>query len=384
MAEAYDIVVAGGGLVGCAFALALRGREHSAALLDARRGQHADDDNRAIALSHGSRLLLERLGVWQSLPSVTPITEILVSQQGGFGRAELTAAEARVPALGYVVGYTALQRTLMSALATSEVDVLREAIVDRVNDGADSAMVSLQAAGQTRHIAARLVAIAEAGANVALSNVKTRDYRQSAVICNVRSERPHLNRAYERFTPEGPLALLPNGNELSLIWTAEHGHAQELATLDDAEFCARLRSTFGAALGGFSAPYSREVFPLTLKYAAQPVASRSVLIGNAAQTLHPVAGQGFNLCLRDAWELAQAIASQGDCDPGNATMLNHYCSQRRFDRTATILFTDSLIRLFSKDNRLMSLLRGCGLAALSGIPPIKNFLTRRTMFSARG
>jgi hypothetical protein len=153
---------------------------------------------------------------------------------------------------------------------------------------------------------------------VALSNVKTRDYRQSAVICNVRSERPHLNRAYERFTPEGPLALLPNGNELSLIWTAEHGHAQELATLDDAEFCARLRSTFGAALGGFSAPYSREVFPLTLKYAAQPVASRSVLIGNAAQTLHPVAGQGFNLGLRDAWELAQAIASQGDCDPGNA------------------------------------------------------------------
>ena len=151
--------------MGCAFALALRGREHSVALLDARRWQHADDDNRAIALSHGSRLLLERLGVWQSLPSVTPITEILVSQQGGFGRAELTAAEARVPALGYVVGYTALQRTLMSALATSEVDVLREAIVDRVNGGADSAMVSLQAAGQTRHIAARFVAIAEGGAN---------------------------------------------------------------------------------------------------------------------------------------------------------------------------------------------------------------------------
>jgi 2-octaprenyl-6-methoxyphenol hydroxylase len=198
------------------------------------------------------------------------------------------------------------------------------------------------------------------------------------------SEQSHQNRAYERFTPEGPLALLPNANHWSLVWTASPEHAQELAALSDRDLCRRLQNAFGNAVGAFTAAGPRQVFPLALKYALRPVAPRTVLIGNAAQTLHPVAGQGFNLGLRDAWELSRAIVARGEEDAGARELLNRYFSQRRFDRIATILFTDSLIRLFCKDIPLLNAARGCGLTAFGAISSAKNFLARRMMFGTRG
>jgi 2-octaprenyl-6-methoxyphenol hydroxylase len=234
----------------------------------------------------------------------------------------------------------------------------------------------------TCELAARLIAIADGGDRLHLAHVEERDYRQSALVCDVASDEPHQNRAFERFTPEGPLALLPTRRGWSLVWTARPARAGELAALDDAGFCAHLRATFGPALGAFRVLGKRQVFPLVLRYARRPVAPRTVLIGNAAQTLHPVAGQGFNLGLRDAWELA--LAARDAQDPGSVTLLNAYFSQRRFDRTATILFTDTLIRLFSNDIPLLDRLCGAGLATLSGIPPAKNFLVRRMMFGVHG
>ncbi len=389
MAEPYDIIIAGGGPVGSALALGLRDRGPRdgalrVALLEARPRAVEVDDARTIALSHGSRLILERLGVWSSLAAMTPIRHVSVSQQRGFGRVELDAAEAGVPALGYVTGYAVLQRALTTALENSAVNVMAGCAVRAAGGDAAGATVSVVCGGGLQELHARLIAIADGGANLNLTHVKTRDYRQAALVGDVATDEAHQNRAFERFTPVGPLALLPTDRGWSLVWTAATDHAQELATLDEGQFCVRLQATFGAALGAFHLLGRRQVFPLVLKYATRPVAPRTVLIGNAAQILHPVAGQGFNLGLRDAWELAHAIMARGAGDPGNAALLNAYCSQRRFDRTATILFTDSLIRLFSNDIPLLNPVRGIGLAALGGIPPAKKFLVRRMLFGARG
>ncbi len=251
-----------------------------------------------------------------------------------------------------------------------------------VTGDANCAVVAAICDGATRQFDASLVVLADGGEGLQAAHVEGRDYGQSALVCNVVSEEPHHNRAFERFTPQGPLALLPTHRGWSLVWTARPQRAGELAALDDAQFCTQLYAAFGAALGAFSAPGPRQVFPLRLRHARAPRTPRTVLIGNAAQTLHPVAGQGFNLGLRDAWELA--IAARDAHDPGERATLNAYFAERRFDRTATILFTDTLIRLFSNDIPMLDRLRGAGLAALGGVPAAKNFLVRRMMFGARG
>ena len=383
MAESATIVV-GGGPVGSALALALGGRGFDVTLLEARPNAGAEDDARTLALSHGSRLILERLAAWPLPVSPTPIMQISVSQRGGFGRAELTAAEAGVPALGYVVEYGALQRALTTTLARSRVRVETGCAALAVGGDAHHATVTVEQSAARRDLRAKLVAIADGGAGLELSLAKTRDYEQCALVCDVASEQPHRNRAFERFTDEGPLALLPNARGWALVWTARPAHAEELAALDEAVFCARLRATFGPALGAFALLGRRQVFPLRLKVAARPATPRCVLIGNAAQTLHPVAGQGFNLGLRDAFELARLIAARGADDPGEQSLLNAFFAQRRFDRTATILFTDSLIRLFSKDIPPLTHVRGCALAALGAIPPARKFIARRMIFGAHG
>ncbi len=381
MNESFDIVIAGGGPVGAALALGLSSSGARIALLEPRAAAATSDDARSLALAHGSRLILERLGVWPALaPALTPILHISVSQQSGFGRVELDAAGARVPALGYVVGYAALQQALAARLETAGAHVLVGRSVTEVRGDTGSATAILDTGQQLR---ARLIAIADGGGQLRISHVETRDYQQSALVCEVQSEQSHRNRAYERFTSGGPLALLPAARGWSLVWTAAARHAEQLAALDDREFCMRLRAVFGDALGEFSSPTQRRVFPLTLRYALRPIAPRTVLIGNAAQMLHPVAGQGFNLGLRDAWELARALAAHR-ADPGDEKILEKYFSQRRFDRIATILFTDSLIRLFCKDIPFLRGIRGCGLAVIDALPGAKNFLARRMMFGTRG
>ncbi len=379
-----DIVIAGGGPVGAALALGLRDSGLDVALLEARPGAAGRDDARTVVLSHGSRLILEKLGVWQLLTELTPIRRISVSQQRGFGRVELTAQQARVPALGYATGYAALQCAFAAALQRAAVRVQAGCSVLAINGTSTRAEVALDRGGARHEMQARLVAVADGGANLNCGHVRSHDYRQAALVCNLVSEKPHHNRAFERFTSEGPLALLPAARGWSLIWTASIERAQALAKFTETEFCTRLQTAFGSALGAFGLTGPRQVFPLVLRVAAPCVAPRIVLIGNAAQTLHPVAGQGLNLGLRDAWELARAIVVHGASDPGASALLKSYSTQRRFDRSATILFTDSLIRLFSNDNPLLDCARGAGLAALGGIPAVKNFLMRRMMYGARG
>jgi 2-octaprenyl-6-methoxyphenol hydroxylase len=239
-------------------------------------------------------------------------------------------------------------------------------------------------AGSRTHAATRLAVVADGGALRGLTAVKEIDYRQTAVVATVRSELPHRNTAFERFTAHGPLALLPFGEELALVWSESEQGAQELCCCSERDFRAALRGRFGGRLGEFTAVGPRHAFPLALKFARDIALPRVILIGNAAQTLHPVAGQGFNLGLRDAWELAAVVGGSAREAIGSTPMLAEYRKRRRLDRRGGAGFTDFLVRAFSSDVAPLRMARGIGLALLGAVPPAKDFVVRRMMFGARG
>lgn len=377
----YDVLIAGGGPVGAAAALALGGCGLAVGLVEARAPQAAQADPRPIALSHGSRLILERLGVWERLQPATPIERIHISQRGGFGRAQLDAAEAGLPALGYVVDYGELAAVLTGALESRDGCHVIRAAVNSVHGDRDAAHAHFDS--DNGQASARLLVLAEGGALTA-ARMRTRDYHQSVVTARVASATPHRNVAYERFTPEGPLALLPMGERLALVWTTTPARAQQLCELPDPEFLEALQNAFGSRLGAFSQAGARTSFPLALKVATRMTEPRRVALGNAAQTLHPVAGQGLNLGLRDAWELAETVRVCGRDEIGAPAQLQAYESRRRIDRGGGIRFTDALVRLFSNDVAPLKLARGLGLAALGAVPPVKDFVVRRMTFGTRG
>ncbi|MBI5922847.1 MAG: FAD-dependent monooxygenase [Betaproteobacteria bacterium] len=372
--QSADIAIVGGGLVGMALALALRQQGIAAEIFEARQRSSALADQRILALSHGSRQILESLGVWSAISS-TPIKTIHVSQQGGLGRACMTAVEQGVPALGHVAAASSIAAALDAAVATAKI-VYREGRRVEQTHGTASG-INLECAGDV--IPTRLVVYAE-GAIAADTAAVVRDYGQDAVICTARAELLSPNVAYERFTPQGPLALLPYAGQLAVVYTCPADQAVVLANLPDADFLARLQTHFGSRLT-FLSVSPRQVFPLVLRYRKSPVATRCVWLGNAAQTLHPVAGQGFNLALRDVWELSRILA--GAADPGAASVLSRYAAARRCDRRGVIGFTDGLIRVFGNPNPLLRHARGLGLMAMDLLPPLRGFIARRMMYGAR-
>ncbi|HEX9179871.1 MAG TPA: FAD-dependent oxidoreductase [Burkholderiales bacterium] len=386
MNERYDLIVIGGGPVGAALALALRGSGISVAVLEARDDPAAAADPRALAISWGSRLILERFGVWGRIPA-TAIRGIHVSTKGSFGRAVLGAEECGVPDLGYVVSYRDLYRALHEALAASGADYLTGAEVSEVDCDVEAGRVAFRRDGEARTAAAQLVVLADGGRlaqTVKGVQRSEKEYGQWAVVAEVRGDRPHGNIAYERFTGTGPVALLPRGEGHALVWTATPEQAQELIALEDAAFLARLQEHFGARAGRFVSAGPRAGFPLALRETEARGVPRLALLGNAAHTLHPVAGQGFNLGLRDAWELAELVLRNHGADPGGEALLTEFRARRRLDTEGGILFTDSLVRLFSNDLPVLSAARGAALTVLDLLPPAKRFLARRMMFGARG
>lgn len=378
----YDVLIVGGGPVGAAAALALGGSGRQVGLVEARAPQAASTDPRPIALSHGSRLILERFGLWEALQPATPIERIHISQRGGFGRVELDSREARLPALGYVVDYGQLAVALARALEAGGGCRLIRARVKSLDAGTDTAAANLDG-GANERITTRLLAVADGGALTA-APVRTRDYHQTVVTTRVGCTIPHRNVAYERFTPQGPLALLPMGEGMALVWTTTPERAQILCELPEPEFLGQLQDAFGGRLGRFGRAGARTSYSVILKTTDRIAESRVVALGNAAQTLHPVAGQGLNLGLRDAWELAATVC---DCEPheiGTPAQLERYGSRRQLDRRGGIGFTDVLVRLFSNDIAPLRLARGLGLAALGTVPPAKDFVIRRMTFGTRG
>ena len=375
-----DILILGAGPVGMTLALALADSGQRIHLLDRRpRGAWADDP-RGLALSHGCRQLLERLDAWNAAAG-TPIKEIHVSQRGGFGRTMINASDYGTPALGYVMRYRDLAAALDARIPATQWLEPGQVATIATND--EGALVTVTRGDVTQQITARLVVHAE-GTPQNDPDVSVSDYGQHAVIAEVRPATPHGNRAWERFTPDGPLALLPVGQDYSVVFTVPPEKAERLLALDDAEFLAALRTQFGTRLD-FVHAGPRAAYPLALRVRKQLVQPRQVWIGNAAQTLHPVSGQGFNLGLRDAWELAEKLLDglEQQPDAGHPAALAAYARGRQTDRRGSMAFTDGIVRLFSNDLPPLKLARGLGLLALDLVPPLRHFVAKRMIWGAR-
>lgn len=390
MNAGHDILIIGGGPVGATLALALRGSGLAVTVLEARPRGVASGDPRVLALSQGSRLILQHLGAWGALESrATPIETIHVSQRGRLGRTVLRARDEGQQALGYVLPYAALSDALDGALAAAgEIAVEHEARAVALETSAQDATVRFERAAAVQGAHARLAVLADGGRSLsALPGMKraVRDYGHSAVVGQVECELPHGNTAYERFTPQGPLALLPDGARgFALVWSADPATARTLCEIEETEFLERLHRHFGDRVGKFLAVNGRAAFPLKLSTLRPVTAPHLAVIGNAAQTLHPVAGQGFNLGLRDAWELALTLRHTAREDIGDAAMLAQYHARRRIDTGGGIFFTDFLVRAFSNELPGLGAARGAGLVLVELSLPAKRFVARKMSFGALG
>jgi 2-octaprenyl-6-methoxyphenol hydroxylase len=372
------VAIVGGGPVGMALALALHQSGVRPAVFDARPRGAAAGDPRVLALAHGSRLTLEALGLWPGL-AATPIKAIHISQRGGFGRTRLSAADYGIPALGYVVGAGDLSNRLAQAIDANGIEyrgLCRAVSAEMSTDGVALRFQDGVAA------AARMVVWAEGAIDD--RDAEVRDYGQQATICSAEAGEAHCGTAYERFTESGPLAALPHGKGWSIVFTTGPDETRALATLGDSAFIACIEERFGRRMR-FTSVGPRTTYALALRRRRNSIGTRQVWVGNAAQTLHPVAGQGFNLALRDIWELTRRVASACDAgaDPGAPDVLEAYQRSRRLDRSAAIGFTDGLVRLFGSALPPLRTARGLGLLALDLMPPLRDFVAKRMMFGAR-
>lgn len=383
----YDLAIVGAGPVGLALAgwLARRSatQHASIALIDAREPVASANDPRAIAVSHGSHVLLDTLA-WPA--DATPIEHIHVSQRGHFGRTLIDRDEHDLAALGYVVRYGSLVQALAGAVHDTRVDWLTSTTARAPQQDADGVALTLDGPQGERTLRARIVINAEGGLfheQHADAGKHRRDYGQTALVGTVTVSAPRPNVAWERFTHEGPLALLPLGGprqaDYSLVWCCTPDEAARRAALPDDAFLRELGSAFGDRMGQFVAIAGRASFPLGLNAAQTLVSGRVAIVGNAAQTLHPVAGQGLNLGLRDAHTLVDTLSAQGF----EATALATFNARRALDRRFTIGATDTLARLFTIDAGPLPLLRGAALTALEFVPPLKKAIARQMMFGQR-
>lgn len=392
-----DVAIAGGGLVGASLALALAKLQLKVALIEAAPFGAADQpsfDDRSTAISNGSRRIFEALGVWPLIErEATAIRRIHVSDQGRFGFTRIDAKEQGLSALGFVVVNRVIGAALWRRLsAEPSITVLTPAKVQSMQLQPHSQRLECRTDAGMRIVEAKL-AIAADGARSTLRqsagiSSSTWDYEQVALVSNVLSQHFHDHVAYERFTDAGPLALLPlTEGRLGVVWTFRPETAKEMTALSDTEFLARLQDTFGFRLGRFTRVGQRQLYPLSLTRSDEYVAERLAIVGNAAQTLHPIAGQGFNLGLRDAVSLAEVLAdglAQGatDFDAGDGMWLQRYREWRAADRSNIVRFTDGLVRVFSQPFGPIKLLRDAGMLAFDLMPAAKDALAQLSLGAA--
>lgn len=383
-----DLAIVGGGLVGASLALALRPTGLRVALIEGVAPDAAAQpsfDDRTTALGNGTRRVFESLGVWSAMAvEAAPIRQIHVADAGRAGFARLDSREHDIDAFGYVITNRSMGRVLNAALA-EHVSLERRMPARCTAVAFDDDGVVLHAEPGERPLRARLVVAAD-GANslvraAAGLEANVEDYQQVAIVAHVASSRPADGTAYERFTPSGPFAVLPlQDGHYGIVWTLSPAAAEEILALSDADYLARLQVAFGWRIGRLLRVGRRQAYPLRLTRAAAVTAERCVLIGNAAQALHPVAGQGFNLGLRDAVTLAELLADarrdQRGVDVGSAALLAEFARRRSADREGIIDFTDRLVKLFGDQRPGVPLLRDIGLLLFDLSPTAKQAMSR--------
>ncbi|MGA8135131.1 MAG: 2-octaprenyl-6-methoxyphenyl hydroxylase [Pseudomonas gingeri] len=383
-----NLAIIGGGLVGASLALALQAGAKARgwkitliepfALGDSYQPSY---DARSSALSFGARQIYQRLGVWQSIsPRAEPIKQIHVSDRGRFSTARLSAMEEGVPALGYVVENAWLGQCLWQALDQDVISWRCPAEVTHLQPLEDGYRLTL---GDETQLDCDLAILADGGRSGLREQlgigVRKRPYHQSALIANITPSEAHNGMAFERFTDEGPMALLPlPENRCALVWTRLGMDAQRLADLDERSFLAELQGVFGYRLGTLRQVGARHLYPLSLVEAEEQVRAHLVVLGNAAHSLHPIAGQGFNLSLRDAQALAEALLAS-TAPLGDLSTLQAYQERQRLDQQLTVGFSDQVTRLFGNAQPLVALGRNIGLLGLDLLPPAKRWFARQAM-----
>ena len=382
-----DVAIVGGGMVGASLALALRGANARVLVIEGvapNSSAQPSFDDRTTALGNASRRIFDSLGVWAAVaPQAAAIRTIHVSDAGRFGFARLRAEEQGIEAFGYVVANRVIGAAVWEKLqsspgialrvpATAENIEIREAGATLTVIGGDGNREEVRAgllvAADGAHSSVRAAAGIDAGVE---------DYDQVAIVANVAADRAHDGTAYERFTPTGPLAVLPlYDGSYGVIWSCRPDDAAGVMSLDDNSYLRALQARFGWRAGRFVRVGRRASYPLKLTRAAATTATRAVLIGNAAQALHPVAGQGFNLGLRDAAMLAEVIANAQGADVGAPELLQRFAQWRAADRSGVVRFTDGLVKLFGSSRPAVGLLRDLGLLMFDLSPPAKSALAR--------
>jgi 2-octaprenyl-6-methoxyphenol hydroxylase len=386
----FDLIIVGGGLAGNTLAFALRNSGLKIALVESmtrdEQFQSALGD-RALALSAGTVDTLASLGLWQGVADKgTAIQGIHVSDRGHFGKTRLSARKEKVNALGYVITARDIESHIAEMVDGTPIRQFRPARVIAMTAGDHQAEITIAHDNNPQTLSASLLVGADGG-NSAVRGLagigqKISDYDQTALVSTLKTSLPHHNIAFERFTETGPLALLPLGSYRSaLIWTRRHADASNLLNASDDQFINALQDCFGYRLGALTLAAPRRAFPVSLVRAEKMIAVRSVLIGNAAHQLHPVAGQGFNLGMRDVIQLAANLLEQSSAgnDIGAADFLQAYARRRQADHDRTIQFTDSLVRLFSSQSTMLALARNTGMTLLDHSSFGKSLLSRHAM-----
>lgn len=390
----FDIAIAGAGMVGASAALGLARLGYRVLMVDPAAlnpgapAYSPSYDARSTAISWGSRDILDTLGVWTEMAQhACPIKQVHVSEQGRFGTVQMRADDSGLPALGYVVPNEWIGACLLAAVAEqSTVSILDAARIEHIDF--DDGQCRLQiASGATRQVVQASLLLIVDGAHSAtakLLGIETRSetYQQFALIANVTTELANHGVAFERFTPGGPLALLPLAERVSaLVWTLSPSACQQIRDASDAEFAERLLALFGERLGRIERVGSRQTYPLQLCRIEEQYRPGVLILGNAAHSLHPVAGQGFNLALRGVAALLSALTEtpRHGADLGDPAFLQQFCQSRQKDQARTIHFSDQLVKTFGSDNLLLSVVRDLGLVGLEALPGLKSRFAEMAM-----
>ncbi|WP_419571542.1 2-octaprenyl-6-methoxyphenyl hydroxylase [Rheinheimera sp.] len=389
MTEPFDILISGGGMAGAMLAHQLLQHAGLKVALIEQQAQASPSkssfDSRSIALSQGSIGMLKNWGLWSLLaPHASPIKTIAVSDKGHFGKTYLQSSDYQLDALGQVIEVehigTVLHQKLQPYEAQGRLIWFRPDGITAITPSLDLQQVQLKSGVS---VSCRLLVIAEGGASLSRElagfALQSDDYGQTALIANIGLQGPHQGKAFERFTPTGPLALLPlTQQRYSLVWTVAPERAAALMQLPEADFLAALQSEAGYRAGVFHKAGQRALYPLTLRRASEAARHRVALLGNSLHNLHPIAGQGFNLALRDIYSLVLLVQSM-PAQLGDYVFTRAYQQLREPDMQQLILYTDALVRLFSNSSRLIALGRNIGLSGLNYCSGLKSQLAHFAM-----